>query len=162
TVARSWSSASAIEWRAVFGRDLDRSPRLRVDEDERLVRGDEERVVRHLEGGELESHARPPDLRDPDADLELVVEPGGGQVLDVVSSHHELAERVPVEEAERAEPLRAREVEVRVVAPVVDDTLRVCIRERDARPDREGVLVAHERITVSTSSRFSSISSCEV
>src|SRR5437867_956296 len=79
TVARSSSSASAIQRRAVVGRDLDRSPRLRVDEDEGLVGGDEERSFRHLEGCELEGHARSSDLRDSDADLELVVEPGGGE-----------------------------------------------------------------------------------
>ena len=68
--------------------------RLEVDEDERLVRGDEQRRVGHLEGRELEGHARPPDARDPDVDLELVVEAGRREVLDVVRPHHELAARL--------------------------------------------------------------------
>src|SRR3974377_2113545 len=61
-----------------------------------------------------------------------------------------------VAHAERAEVRGAREVEVRVVAAVVDDALRVGVREADPGARRERILV-HERITVRTSSRFSSI-----
>ena len=126
------------------------------------MRRDEERPLGHLERRELVGHARPPDVRDPDVDLELVVEAGRREVLDVVRAHHELAAGLPVEKPEGAQVLDAGEIEVRVVAAVVDDPLRVRVREADPRPGREGVLAAHERITSSTSSRFCSISSSEV
>src|SRR4051794_25556631 len=124
--------------------------------------GDEERPFGHLERCELVGHARPPNLRDPDVDLELVVETSRSEVLDVVRPHHEFAAGLPMQQPEGAQVLDAGEVEVGAVAAVVDDPLRVGVREADASPGREGVLAAHERITSSTSSRFRSISSSEV
>src|SRR5207302_9889066 len=65
------------------------------------------------------------------------------------------------EQAQRAEILDARQVEVRIVPPVVDDPLRVRVGETDTRARGECVLAAHARISERTSSRFRSISSCE-
>ena len=110
---------------------------MEVDVDERLVRGDHQRVVRDLVGGELEGDARSADPRDAGVDLELVVEAGGREVLDVVRAHDEVAPALAVEQPEGAEVLDAGEVEVRVVAPVVDDALRVGVREADARAGAE-------------------------
>src|SRR5262245_38475776 len=163
TVERSWSSASGdTERLAVLVRNRDRPACGAVDEDESLVRGDEERPVRDVESGELERDARAPDPRNSDVNLDLVIEACGREVLDVVGAHHELAAAVSVKEPKRAEILAAREIEVRVVTAVVHDALRVGVRERDARPNRECVVLAHVRITASTLSRFSSISFSEV
>src|SRR5438034_449601 len=85
------------------------------------------------------SAARVPDVRDSAVDLELVVEPGSRELLDVVRSHHELAAGLVVQEAEGAEVLDPGQVEIGVVAAVVDDSLRVRVRESDPRPGREGV-----------------------
>ena len=68
--------------------------------------------------------------------LELVVEPSGREVLDVVRAHHEVAAAPVVQEPEAAEVLDAREVEVRVVAAVVDDSLGIGVREPDPRAAR--------------------------
>ena len=62
-----------------------------VDVDERLVRGDHEQLVGEAVGGEREGDARPPEPRDADVDLDLVVEDGRREVLDVVRPHHEVA-----------------------------------------------------------------------
>src|SRR5205085_11085447 len=68
---------------AVVVGDAERLTLLEVDVDEGLVGGDHERVVGHLVGGEFEGDARPADPRDACEDLDLVVEAGGCEVLDV-------------------------------------------------------------------------------
>src|SRR5262249_6646227 len=104
-----------------------------------------------------------PEPRDADADLDLVVEYGRREVLDVVRAHHEVAHlTVRLQEPERAEVFDACEVEVRVVAAVVDDPLGVGVREADASRRAELERRLYERITSSTSSRFCSISSSDV
>ena len=114
-----------------------RPPLGEVDVDERLVRGDEQRVLGDLVGGEFEGNARRPDPRDPDVDLELVVEAGGGEVLDVVGPHDEVALGFPVQQPEQPVVLDAREVEVRVVPAVVDDPLRIGVGEPNPSPRAE-------------------------
>src|SRR5207249_4523800 len=60
------------------------------------------------------------------------------EVLHARRAHHELAlTDLEAQEDEVAEILDAREVEVREIAPVVDDALRVRVREADARERRE-------------------------
>ena len=103
--------------------------------------GDEEHVVRYPIGRELERDARATDPRDVCEDLDLVVEPRGREIFDIVGAHHELAAAAPVvQEAETAQVLDARKVEVGVVAPVVDDPLRVRVGESHPRAggEREG------------------------
>ncbi len=99
----------------------------------RLVRRDRERVGRDLVGGELEGDAGASDPGDSHEDLDLVVEPRGREVLDVVRAHDEVAAGVPVQHAEQAVVLDPREVEVGGVAAVVDDPLRVRVGEPDPR-----------------------------
>src|SRR5204862_7211742 len=126
-------------------------------------RGHHQLVVRNPIGREREGDARASESRDTHEDLDLVIEYRGGEVLDVVRAHDEVARLAPpLEEAERAEVLDAGEVEVGVVAAVVDDPLRVGVREADARPCAELEGRLHERISSSTSSRLRSISSWDV
>ena len=115
--------------------DRRRTPRLEIDEDERLRRGDHQRVVREPERAEVVRDARPPEPLDADEALEEVVEPRGRVVLDVRGAHHELG-AVEAEAAEVPVVLGARVVEVREVAAVVDDALGVGVREPDARERR--------------------------
>src|SRR3954447_18867540 len=75
----------------VPGGHLGGTPLLEIDVDERLVRRHHEHVVGLPIGGELERDTRPPDPRDAAVDLELVVEPRGREVLDIVRPHHEVA-----------------------------------------------------------------------
>ena len=68
------------------------------------------------------------DPRDPHEHLQLIVEPGGGVVLDVLGSHHELGDALAVaEQSEVSQVLDPGTVEVRHVAAVVDDPLRVSL-----------------------------------
>src|SRR4029077_16537960 len=90
----------------------------------------------------------------------------GGEVLDVARAHDELLALVADIHPEQVEVpvvLDPREVEVGQVAPVVDDPLRVRVREADAclRAEPEGRLLLHVRITSRTSSRLRSIRSGE-
>ena len=112
-----------------------RSPE--VDEDEGLLRGHHQHVVVVLVGGELVAHARAPDPRDADEDLDQVVEAGRREVLDRVRAHDELVlARARLEQAEVTVVLDPRGVEVGQVAAVVDDPLRVGVGEADARERR--------------------------
>ena len=97
------------------------------------MRRHHQRLVGYAIRLEGESDARPPDPRDARVDLDLVVEARRREVLDVVRAHDEVAGPVLVQQPERAQVLDAREVEVRVVPPVVDDPLRVGVGECDAR-----------------------------
>src|SRR4051794_28770728 len=83
----SGADICALELRdrvSVLRGHLGGTPLLEIDVDERLVRRHHEHVVRLSMSGELERDARPPDPRDAAVDLELVVEPCGREVLDVV------------------------------------------------------------------------------
>src|SRR5829696_2370389 len=149
-----------------------------IDEDERLARRHHQGVVLHAIRLVETGGAGVPDARDPDEDLQQVVEAGRRVVLDRARPHHELVVvGAAPEQAEVPEVLDPRLVEVRQVPAVVDDTLRVGFREADACQRRvlerrlalrdapelehEPLAAGHERITSSTSSRFSSISSSE-
>ena len=152
------------------------APRAEVDQHERLLGRDHQRVVREAVRGALVRHARAPDPAHAHERLDQVVESGGRVVLDRRGAHHELA-ALGSEPSEMAVVLRACVVEVRQVAPVVDDALRVRVGEPHAsqrrvlerRPPigdppelgdvRHGV--AYARITPRTSSRFSLISASE-
>ena len=87
--------------------------------------------------GALVRDARPAEPADTDEALEELVEACGRVVLDVRGAHDVLG---PVDPhvAEMPVVLGAGVVEVRQVAAVVDDALRVGIREPDAR--QSGVL----------------------
>src|SRR5207237_5949263 len=87
---------------------------------------------------EVVRHARAPDPGNAAEHLDLVVEDGRSEVLDGVRTHDELpAVLAVVQQAEPAQVLDPGEVEVRVVTAVVDDALRVRVREPNARPCRE-------------------------
>src|SRR5213595_2873849 len=122
---------------AVLVRHRSRVPVGAVDVHERLVSRDHERAVGDPVGRELERHARSSDPRDADVDLELVIEPSGCEVLDVVRAHDELTAEVPVEQPESAVIFDAGKVEVRVVPPVIDDALSIRVRESHARTGAE-------------------------
>src|SRR3954462_82582 len=171
TVCRSCSSASGVDIVSLEAENRlaegvgnwTRLPLREVDVDERLVRGDHQQLVGKAIGGEGERDTRAPEPRDAHEDLNLVVEHRGREVLDLVRPHHEVARlTAPLQQTERAEVLDPGEVEVGVVAAVVHDPLGVGVREADAgsRAELEGRL--HERITSSTSSRFSSIRASDV
>src|SRR5207247_1751017 len=83
--------------------------------------------------------------------LDLVVEHGRREVLDGVRPHHEVAAVDGAEQAELPEVLDPGQVEVRVVAAVVDDALGVRVGEPDARARREAErrVVRHGPILVS-------------
>src|SRR5207248_11528249 len=106
------------------------------------------------------------------SDLDQVVEPGGREVLDRGGAHHELlVSHLGLEHLQVPVILDAREVEVREVPAVVDDALRVRVREAHAREcgvlERRlairdvAELDRHDRIAASTSSRLRSMSSGE-
>ena len=104
-----------------------------VDEDEGLLRGAHERVVIHAVGRVFARHAGAADPLRPHEDLEEVVEPGRSLVENVAGAHDELAGgEVGVQQAEVAQVLDPRVVEVGQIAPVVDDSLRVGVREAHA------------------------------
>src|SRR5262249_10880324 len=106
-------------------RDLARATLGEVDEDERLRRGDHDVVVGLAIGGELVRDARATDSCDAAEHLDLVVEHRRREILDRVRTHDELRSvLVPAEQVEPAEVLDPGQVEVRVVAAVVDDSLR--------------------------------------
>ncbi len=148
---------------------------LEIDEHERLLRGDHQRLVRKAIGGALVRHARPADAAHADERLDQVVEPGGRVILDRGRAHDELPPCY-LRSAEVPVVLGSGVVEVREVAAVVDDALRVRVREPDARERRvleRGAPVSEStelrgtarqrqaRITPTTSSRFSTIRGSE-
>ena len=92
-------------------------------------------VVRKSIGGALVGHARAADPADPYERLDEIVEAGWCVVLDRGCAHHELAARCR-EAAEVPVVLRPRVVEVREVATVVDDALRIRVGEPHARQRR--------------------------
>jgi hypothetical protein len=96
-----------------------------------------EDVVVDPEDRRFEGHARPADSLGPDEDLEQVVEPRRSVVLDVQCAQHEVALELRVQQSQMPEVLDARDVDVREVAPVVDDALRVRVGEPDAGQRRE-------------------------
>ena len=170
----SRSSPSNARMRSRYSGGISQARRSsQVDEDERLRRRHHQRVVLHPVGGAIVGDARPADPSGAHEDLEQVVEPRRRVVLDVRRSHHEVAALEAVRRpAEVAVVLGAGVVEVGEVAAVVDDPLRVGVREPHARDrrvlerrpaigDPAELDLGHERISSSTSSRFASISSCE-
>ncbi len=112
-----------------------RTPRAEVDQHERLLGRDHQRVVREAVRGALVRHARAPDPAHAHERLDQVVESGRRVVLDRRCAHHELA-ALGSEPSEMAVVLRACVVEVRQVPPVVDDALRVRVGEPHASQRR--------------------------
>src|SRR3989441_1435238 len=114
-----------------------RPPLSQVEENERLRRGHRKRLALEV-GGELVGHARRADPLDAHVDLDRIVEACGRVVLDRHCAHDELSvARLGPEHVEVPVVLDPRQIEVRHVAPVVDDPLRVGVREADAGPGRE-------------------------
>ena len=116
-------------------RDHGGAPLGEIDEHERLGGRDHERIVLDAIRRALVRRARPADPRHPHEHLEQVVEPRGRVVLDGGRAHDEFAV-THVEPAQVPVVLDARVVEVGQVAPVVDDALRVRVREPHARERR--------------------------
>src|SRR4029079_14632310 len=120
----------------------DRAPRLLgdrpraahrdVDQDDGLGGRHHELVVGKADRDALVGRAGTPEAAHADEALEQVVEAGRRVVLDARSAHHELR-AVHAQTAEVPVVLRSRVVEVRQVAAVVDDALRIRVREPDAR-----------------------------
>src|SRR6185312_2061238 len=106
-----------------------------VDQNDGLGRRHHELVVGKADGDALVGRAGAADAADADETLDQVVEAGRRVVLDARSAHRELRAVHP-EAAEVTVVLRSRVVEVRQVAAVVDDALRVRVREPDARQRR--------------------------
>ena len=102
-----------------------------VDQNDGLGRRHHELVVGKADGDALVGRAGAADAADADETLDQVVEAGRRVVLDARSAHRELR-AVHAEAAEVTVVFRSRVVEVRQVAAVVDDALRVRVREPDA------------------------------
>ena len=123
---------------AVGLRDRNGPPPGQIHEDEGLLRRAHELVVVSPDGAELTRDARPPDLRRPDEHLQQVVEPRRCLVQDTPRPHDEVVlAAVGHEQAQVPVVFDSREVEVGKVAPVVDDSLCVRVREANPRVGRE-------------------------
>ena len=118
-------------------RHVDRAAANRVDEHRDLVRAHEMLAGVGPVGIERPGDARAAELLDPHEHLDLVVEAGGGVVLDVLGPHHELGPAGDAGQlADPAQILDPGAVEVGHVAAVVDDPLGVRLVESD--PDAMG------------------------
>ena len=95
------------------------------------MRGHHQLVVLDTVGRYLVHGAGAAEPRNPDEDFEQVVETGGREVLDVRGAHHELVVGLELQQTEMSVVLDPSEVEVGGVTAVVDDALRVRVREAD-------------------------------
>src|SRR6476619_2664273 len=115
--------------------DRHRAAHRAVDQDDGLARRHQELVVGETDLDALVGRAGTPEAAHADEALEQVVEAGRRVVLDARSANHALR-AVHAQTAEVPVVLRSRVVEVRQVAAVVDDALRIRVREPDARQRR--------------------------